>query len=715
MKINRINSNTTKQTTLKNQTKTTITKQNQGASLPIFHYPNNYFLSFEKRVDKDIVSWEERNKEKMPTTTKNCLVAMSEAKKMGFSPLEIRQKAFEYLNICETVDDIHSLFPDEELFQNIKSANEIRPHNNLIREIKTMKPTLEECGETILQNENDLTVYLIKKIYLEAKSLHEINQDLDNDLNPVFKNKDKNYINRSTIKSLGIETPKDQNSLRYTIDGYADSQGELISIAYSMLSDSKKEEILKARQETLSQKSKESLDITYEKLSQAQKSYWQSLSKEEYEKRIEQLKEGRENHWNNLTAEEKTDYIEKLQTSGAKQRIIMINAWNNCPEVRIALSNMLKGENYSDVSDIIYTTNLYTSVLSRLMTLFWAKNPNYAEKIGKEISKSNIEYTQAEANDELEEFTKKVLDNQTKIKKELKNEIEKTPKKETKIQTTPQNIQIENSEDAKKIELLKNYCKDCGYLPKDYLEEIVQCLSTKDLKEVEAFISATTTGKENFQKISEIIHSLGNNSDITDKITALNYAIQIEIQDCIKQDKSGFKPQYVFDDILEAYRILYQIKHQGKNFQFEPQLFYNKTTEFLQNASLQDEAFIRNTKIPKDYNYVLDANPDKKSIKRTYSEFLQSTSESNKEKIKNNIGKYFEYYSPDEKDKKINNIIADLGIFSNIYAKNNYQDYLNCAVEVNKRIKPENLEEFDRKIAEFVFQNYCRNIILRFH
>ena len=46
---------------------------------------------------------------------------------------------------------------------------------------------LDLYGIGALRDNEDLTVYLVKKIFLESKTIDEINQDLENDLQEDFK------------------------------------------------------------------------------------------------------------------------------------------------------------------------------------------------------------------------------------------------------------------------------------------------------------------------------------------------------------------------------------------------------------------------------------------------------------------------------------------------------------------------------------------------
>ncbi|MCM1338681.1 MAG: hypothetical protein NC191_03315 [Muribaculaceae bacterium] len=194
---------------------------------------NDHLLAFGNRVDKDLNRFYSVNKDRMPITVRNLVEPMQNRNLI--TPLEAQYYAFKNLEEAETIEDIKTkYYPKEPLFEELKDLSEIKPSKGFLQAAKEME---EIYPDGVLQSKENLTVYLVKKIFLEAKTLDEINKDLDEDLIPDFKKYCKgiktkdNLVLGSTLSALGIKMP-DSNyltSLRFTRDGYSDVMGAKIS------------------------------------------------------------------------------------------------------------------------------------------------------------------------------------------------------------------------------------------------------------------------------------------------------------------------------------------------------------------------------------------------------------------------------------------------------------------------------------------------------
>lgn len=273
MRINRITNNfiTNRYNFYKNEQPQTKTPEYHTNPSDVFaNYPTPFLGS--QRVDKSMVRFYDFNEKRLPTTVKMYLETVDN--KYSLTPLEAQRNAFADLYTAENIEDVQKLFPEEELFIYLNPIEKTKANSGILgiyREYKELYP------EGILNNGDDFTVYLLRKIFAEAKTLKEINEDLDNDLNPdikdVFKHryKDNDYIKSSTLKSLGIYTAdvSYQNSLKFTREGYSDTFGLKIS-----------EGLLKR---------------------------WDSLSEEEKTEMLTKRCQGRDNWWNNLSYDEKLE------------------------------------------------------------------------------------------------------------------------------------------------------------------------------------------------------------------------------------------------------------------------------------------------------------------------------------------------------------------------------------------------------------------------
>lgn len=238
---------------------------------------NDHLLSFKARVDKGLERFYETNEERMPITVRRYVDALED--KSRLTPLEAQQRAFDKLETAQSVEDIKKHFADEPLFAELKNPEDTKATRGILNSIKENKELIELYDKGILKDKKNLTVYLVQKVFLEGKTIDEINKDLENDLDEdfkadfKFKNNDSKYVYSSTLKALGIKTPpfEYQQSLRYTREGYSDEVGE--------------------------------------KISQGQRAFWDSLSESERTARAKKSVEQFENWWNSLTKNQKLDMI----------------------------------------------------------------------------------------------------------------------------------------------------------------------------------------------------------------------------------------------------------------------------------------------------------------------------------------------------------------------------------------------------------------------
>ena len=98
--------------------------QNTGINFPGY---NDYMLSFGARVDKGLDRFYETNKDRMPQTVKNYIESLDDKSKV--SPLEAQQKAYELLEIAQSVEDIKNAA--NYIFQNKPTYSLIATENTL--------------------------------------------------------------------------------------------------------------------------------------------------------------------------------------------------------------------------------------------------------------------------------------------------------------------------------------------------------------------------------------------------------------------------------------------------------------------------------------------------------------------------------------------------------------------------------------------------------
>ncbi|MBQ8476604.1 hypothetical protein IJ531_06035, partial [bacterium] len=257
----------------------------------------NDYLMFTARVDKGLERFYAQNQDKMPQTLKSYINSLSS---MNIAPIDAQFSAFEGLVIADDIEDVKDYYPDEPLFKNLRSIDDNKATRGFLYDVRVMRDVLDECDEDILQSGDDFTLYLLKKIFLEAKSLPEINNDLDLDLNPVFQKEDKNYLTYETLRSLGIQLPNAQylTSLRFTKEGYSDEMGRRIAAAHAMYHNTSNTPSKRAKSPNTSS---------------ALQKYWASLTEDEKAEIARKRSRIQKERWQKLTPEEKTDIINRMQ------------------------------------------------------------------------------------------------------------------------------------------------------------------------------------------------------------------------------------------------------------------------------------------------------------------------------------------------------------------------------------------------------------------
>ncbi len=171
-------------------------------------YPKGFVPYFGARLHRTPENFfsQEFNLENMPTTVKNYLMKNYESNK-NKKPMQLQKEAFADLELCENIDDIKEMYPDEPLFKNLKKLSTLRsPHGYLY----DLRHKCNKDNNAVLKSGEDLTVYLVKKVYLEGKDLKEINEDFKKDVKEELLDPEHypdGYFQYSTLKAIGVNFP----------------------------------------------------------------------------------------------------------------------------------------------------------------------------------------------------------------------------------------------------------------------------------------------------------------------------------------------------------------------------------------------------------------------------------------------------------------------------------------------------------------------------
>ena len=169
--------------------------------------PNSYKdfnINFKGRTPENFYI-QDYNQNSMPSEMKKYLDADFEARK-HIPPEQVMREVFKYLDIASNVEEAKELYSDEKLFQNLHEAN-IKGRSGILSDIK-LAQEIEKAP--LFKNSNDnFGIYLLRKIYIEGKTIREINKDFfDKDLNDTYKGIITQPITYGTTSAYGIRYPK---------------------------------------------------------------------------------------------------------------------------------------------------------------------------------------------------------------------------------------------------------------------------------------------------------------------------------------------------------------------------------------------------------------------------------------------------------------------------------------------------------------------------
>ena len=167
-------------------------------------YYKDYNVSFSARLFRTPANFfeQEFNRNGMPDTMKNYLFDDYEDRQ-NMPPAQMMKLVFSDINEAHNLDEVKKLYPEEKLFANLKDVSSIKSRTGVLAEIDLMK----QADKSLFKNGQDnLGLYILKKIYIEGKTLKEINKDFQKDISVYYKG--VSPIDYRTLSAFGIKFPK---------------------------------------------------------------------------------------------------------------------------------------------------------------------------------------------------------------------------------------------------------------------------------------------------------------------------------------------------------------------------------------------------------------------------------------------------------------------------------------------------------------------------
>ncbi len=147
------------------------------------------------------------NKENMPKTLREYVYESWDSDfRKTIPPAQAMKEVFGKIKYAKNLDMVKEMYPDEPLFAELTSTPKRKSREGLLGMINLLKEDPEYKGKTLFKNgDNDLGLYILKKIYIEGKTLEEINKDFSKDVSVYFKSYD---IKHQDYSAFGIKFPK---------------------------------------------------------------------------------------------------------------------------------------------------------------------------------------------------------------------------------------------------------------------------------------------------------------------------------------------------------------------------------------------------------------------------------------------------------------------------------------------------------------------------
>lgn len=154
----------------------------------LFRTPSNFFA-------------QDFNRNNMPETMKSYLFANYEDRQ-NIPPAQMMKIVFNDINSAESLEEVKEFYPNEPLFSNLQSMKNKKYRQGILAEINLMK----EPDKSLFKNgKDDLGMYILKKIYLEGKTLKEINKDFKKDVSVYYNG--LSDISYNDLANFGIKYP----------------------------------------------------------------------------------------------------------------------------------------------------------------------------------------------------------------------------------------------------------------------------------------------------------------------------------------------------------------------------------------------------------------------------------------------------------------------------------------------------------------------------
>ena len=533
----------------------TINKQqeNTNGSNPIaesnlFAY-KDYNISFGARLNRTPEDFyaQKFNQDNMPDTVRKYLMEDFE-ERHHMPPAQLQREAFEYIGIADTVQDVKDMYPDEPLFEDLRPFSETKAKRGTLFLLRWNAQMDNTPIFRDTRKYKDLTMYLLKKVYLEGKTLEEINKDFESDSTYRIKKDlgitDGKYFTYSDLKSLGVKYPK----LPYYQSFLATRNDK----EYIPRKRSESAQTDNTDDTNAIRPKRELSQETLEKMSIAKKKWWASLSEEQRSEQIKRMIEGKE-----LSDSVYAKYQGQIMTIAAG---------------KIGFSEKLSkiyAERYAD-DEFMQDFSSYAEAQRAVMEEFWNKDSSFRKYYSKNLKQIIEEFEDAYYNNntqKLEYLLNLALEQKNKVINKANEKRQQKTKYQQKLEQEqqPEPVQPKQPEEAKETQTTQKAepVPDVPVEPKPETEkDIIRAFKKQEAKSLQRFTDIFAAEfLEYIMKNTDTAtkrYSIGINRD--DAKEYLNLSSDKELSEIIEQIKE------TSEEINQNFNITHSLTAKTNDF-----------------------------------------------------------------------------------------------------------------------------------------------------
>ncbi len=183
------------------------TKDKSFITKPVQFAYRDFNISFGERLFRSPENFYEQpfNQKGMPKTMKDYLYRDYEDRQK-MPPNQMLKLVFDDLNYIDNLDYVKKHFSGEPLFANLSNSPNRNAKKGLVSEVEAMKSEMDDLP-LFKDGNSNLGVYLLRKIYLEGKTLKEIQKDFKKDLSSAYDGLITSNVEYDTLSAYGIKFP----------------------------------------------------------------------------------------------------------------------------------------------------------------------------------------------------------------------------------------------------------------------------------------------------------------------------------------------------------------------------------------------------------------------------------------------------------------------------------------------------------------------------